>query len=100
MSEEAAKSSLKRGRPRTKSDAQRRADARAQVKQFRSKGERLDLLVTPSCVRTLDKICARTKLSRRHVVEALVRIASESADESTLIAAIEAVAGRSDVGTD
>lgn len=64
--------------------ATKKASARARVQAFRSGGARLDLLVSQRSARDLDRIAKSLSTSRRHVVEALIRIAAENPDQAGL----------------
>ena len=65
-------------------DHDRKANARQRVLCFRSNGTRLDLLVSAKSGRDLDRLCKQMSTSRRHVVEALIRLASANPDDSAL----------------
>lgn len=77
------------GRRRQSSTEQdRKANARQRVQSFRSNGTRLDLLVSAKSGRDLDRLCKQLSTSRRHVVEALIRLASASPDDVALRACL------------
>ena len=64
--------------------ASQKSNARRRVQAFRSGGTRLDLLVSPRSARDLDRIAKSLSTSRRHIVEALIRLAAANQDLSTL----------------
>lgn len=66
----------------------KKSSARARVQAFRSGGTRLDLLVSQRSARDLDRIAKSLSTSRRHIVEALIRIAAESPDQAGLRVAL------------
>lgn len=77
------------GRRRQSSTEQdRKANARQRVQSFRSNGTRLDLLVSAKSGRDLDRLCKQLATSRRHVVEALIRLASTNPDDAALRAVL------------
>lgn len=71
-------------RRQTSTEQDRKANARQRVQSFRSNGTRLDLLVSAKSGRDLDRLCKQLSTSRRHVVEALIRLASANPDDAAL----------------